>query len=121
MFGISWSELLVIAVALLIFVGPKDLPRLMQRIGRMMRDLNNASRELRNQIEIELREVPKPRDLVGELKGDAESVAGGPYAEIRELDAQLRRDLKDATEQPRFEPTPEAEKPADPGTGGHAG
>ena len=34
MFEISWSELLILAVVTLLFVGPKDLPIFLRTIGR---------------------------------------------------------------------------------------
>jgi sec-independent protein translocase protein TatB len=119
-FGIGWSELLVISLAVLVFLGPKDLPRLMNKLGRLMRELQVASRDLRNQLEVELEDVPSPKKIADDLAGEAESLVSGPYAEARELDAQLKRELEEA--KPRFEPEPAPPKPADgEGTGGHAG
>jgi sec-independent protein translocase protein TatB len=120
-FGISWSELLVIALALLVFVGPKDLPRLMQKLGRLMRELSNASRDLRNQIELEMRDLPKPTEIATSLVDEAEALAKEPYAEIRALDAQLKTDLGEPAQEPRFEPKQEGEKPRAEGTADHAG
>jgi sec-independent protein translocase protein TatB len=37
MFDISWSELLVIAVIAVFVVGPKDIPKIMYQLGRLMR------------------------------------------------------------------------------------
>lgn len=34
MLDISWSEILVVGVVALIFVGPKDMPVLLRTIGR---------------------------------------------------------------------------------------
>ena len=34
MFEISWSELLILAVVVLIFVGPKDLPVFFNTLGK---------------------------------------------------------------------------------------
>jgi sec-independent protein translocase protein TatB len=34
MFGVDTSELLVVAVIALLFIGPKELPRVMMTIGR---------------------------------------------------------------------------------------
>jgi sec-independent protein translocase protein TatB len=99
-FGIGWSELLVIALAILVFLGPKDLPRLFNRLGRLMRELQTASRELRNQLETDLTDVPDPRKIADELADEAKALAGSPYAEIREIDAQLKGDIEKAGEAP---------------------
>jgi sec-independent protein translocase protein TatB len=97
-FGIGWSELLVIALAILVFLGPKDLPRLLQRLGRLMRELQVASRDLRNQLETDLTDVPDPRKIAEDLADEAKALAGSPYAGIRELDAQLKGDFEKAGE-----------------------
>lgn len=34
MFDVGWSEILVVAIVALVFVGPKDLPILLRTIGR---------------------------------------------------------------------------------------
>ena len=34
MFGVDTSELLVVAVVALLFIGPKELPQVMMRVGR---------------------------------------------------------------------------------------
>ena len=34
MFGVDTTELLIVAVLALIFIGPKDLPRAMRTVGR---------------------------------------------------------------------------------------
>jgi sec-independent protein translocase protein TatB len=37
MFGIGWSEFLVILVLAVVLIGPKDLPRLMYSAGKLFR------------------------------------------------------------------------------------
>lgn len=39
MFGIDWSELLVIVLIAVLVIGPKDIPKIMYQFGRMMRRL----------------------------------------------------------------------------------
>jgi sec-independent protein translocase protein TatB len=50
MFGIGFGELLVIAIVVLIAVGPRRMPAMMKSVGRGLRDLRKATRELRAQI-----------------------------------------------------------------------
>jgi len=50
MFGIGFGELMVIAVVVLIAVGPRRLPTLMKSLGRAMREFRKATRELRSQV-----------------------------------------------------------------------
>jgi Tat protein translocase TatB subunit len=47
MFGIGFGEMLIIAVVLLIAVGPKQLPAMMKTVGKGMRDLRRAADDLR--------------------------------------------------------------------------
>jgi sec-independent protein translocase protein TatB len=39
MFDVGWSELLVIAVIAVFVIGPKDIPKIMYQLGRLMRRL----------------------------------------------------------------------------------
>jgi len=94
-FGIGWTEFVVIALAFLIFLGPKEIPRVFNKLGRLMRELNAASRELRNQLEVEVRDIPTPQKIADEIKAEMEAAAAEPYAEMRALDAELRRDVGD--------------------------
>lgn len=52
MFGIGFSEILVIMCVALIFVGPDKLPELAQKLGRMIWQVKHASEELRKEIGI---------------------------------------------------------------------
>jgi Tat protein translocase TatB subunit len=47
MFGIGFGEMVIIAVILLLAVGPKQLPALMKTVGKGMREMRKASDELR--------------------------------------------------------------------------
>jgi sec-independent protein translocase protein TatB len=51
MLGLGWSEMLVIAVVLLIVVGPKDLPMMLRNIGRAMGSVRRMSNEFRREID----------------------------------------------------------------------
>ncbi len=50
MFGIGFGEVLVIAVILIIVVGPARLPALMAALGRALRTARQASDELRSSL-----------------------------------------------------------------------
>ena len=106
MFGIGWTEFIVIALAFLIFLGPKEIPKVFNKLGRLMRELNEASRELRNQLEIEVRDLPTPQKIADEVGDEIAKAAGEPYAELRAVDAELKRDFEALDPRPRFEPPP---------------
>ena len=48
MFGIGFGEMLVIAVVVLIAVGPKKMPTFMKAVGKGVREFRHATRELKN-------------------------------------------------------------------------
>ena len=106
MFGIGWTEFIVIALAFLIFLGPKEIPRVFNKLGRLMRELNAASRELRNQLEVEVRDIPTPQKLADEISAELEEAAAEPYEEMRKLDEQLKRDVGDLEAEPLAGPVP---------------
>jgi sec-independent protein translocase protein TatB len=103
-FGIGWTEFIVIALAFLIFLGPKEIPRVFNKLGRLMRELNAASRELRNQLEVEVRDIPTPQKIADELTAEMAAAAAEPYEEARRLDAELRREVGDLEAESRAVP-----------------
>src|SRR5215218_10668330 len=57
MFGVDTSELLLIAVVALIFIGPKDLPRAMRTVGRWVGKVRGMARHFNTGIEAMVREA----------------------------------------------------------------
>jgi sec-independent protein translocase protein TatB len=99
-FGIGWTEFVVIAIVLLIFVGPRHLPGMFRKVGQIIGELKNASRELRNQVSTEVREIENdlkeavsPRDLVDEVKGKLDFEVGSPYAAIHRSEKALKKEI----------------------------
>jgi Tat protein translocase TatB subunit len=62
MFGIDSSELLIVAVAALIFIGPKDLPRVMMIVGRWVGRARGYARHFTAGIENIVREAELEAD-----------------------------------------------------------
>ena len=50
MFDLGWQELLVIGTVALIVVGPKDLPKLFNKVGNILGKIKQISREFYDQI-----------------------------------------------------------------------
>ena len=50
MLGLGWTEMLVIGVVALIFIGPKDLPVVMGRIGKIVGQVQRMGREFQREI-----------------------------------------------------------------------
>ncbi len=57
MFDIAWSELLLVAVIALIFIGPKELPHVLHSLGRMTAKLRRTADDFRRQFEDSVREA----------------------------------------------------------------
>ncbi len=51
MFGLGFSELVVIFMIALIFIGPKKLPELAKGLGKTVRDFQNAAKGLTDQLQ----------------------------------------------------------------------
>ncbi|WP_375597539.1 Sec-independent protein translocase protein TatB [Devosia sp. Naph2] len=50
MLGLGWTEMLVIGVVALIFIGPKDLPVVMGRVGKVIGQVQRMGREFQREI-----------------------------------------------------------------------
>jgi sec-independent protein translocase protein TatB len=57
MFGVDSSELIIIAVAALLFIGPKDLPRVMRTVGQWVGRARGMARHFSAGIENMIREA----------------------------------------------------------------
>ena len=72
MFDIGWPELLLVAVLVIIVVGPKDLPRVMRTVAHYVGKTKNLTREFRGYVddmvrESELNEIKEQIDRGAEL------------------------------------------------------
>ncbi len=57
MFDIGWTELLVVAVVLIIVVGPKDLPGMLRTFGRTMNQVRRTANDFKRQFNDALEEA----------------------------------------------------------------
>lgn len=59
MFGLGFVEILVILLVAIVFINPKDLPKLFRRLGRLvrqLRDIRDSSVRYMRRIEREIEE-----------------------------------------------------------------
>ncbi len=56
MFDISWTELMVIAIVAIIFIGPKELPAALRTVGRWVGKARTMAREFQNNVDDMIRE-----------------------------------------------------------------
>jgi sec-independent protein translocase protein TatB len=108
MFDIGWSELVVIGVVALIFIGPRELPSVLRNIGQVMTKLRRMASEFQGQFQEALREaeLDELRKQAEKLSSDVTSAAGSPLEKVTgELQAMV-----DAPEKSSSSPaTPPAE------------
>jgi Sec-independent protein translocase protein TatA len=82
MFGLGFIEILVIFLAVIVFINPKDLPKFFRKIGRLyqqIRDIRNKSVQYMKQIEQEI-----------EKAGQAEKVSAPDHAESGSTPSQVK-------------------------------
>ena len=57
MFGVDTSELVLVAVLALIFIGPKDLPQALRTVGRFVGQVRGMARHFQTGVEAMIREA----------------------------------------------------------------
>ena len=69
MFSVSSAEILTIAVVALLVFGPKRLPEIARKAGRVLREIRGAADDLKSGLEAEYREAIEPlRDARQEMQ-----------------------------------------------------
>ena len=99
---LSWSELLVVGIVALIFIGPRDLPGMFRELGRFMAKVRSMGREFSRAMESAAKESGV-KDLANDLRKVTNPKAMG-------LDAV--RNAADKFE--KWDPMKSAAKPAAP-------
>lgn len=67
MFGMSMTEMIIIAVFALLVLGPKELPNVAKTVGKTLRDFRRAGDDLKETFEREIMQdkpAPKIRPVV---------------------------------------------------------
>ena len=87
MLDIGWTELLVVAIVLIIVVGPKDLPPMLRAFGRTTTKLRKMANEFRGQFDEALREA----DMGDVRKTFSDARSLNPMNQIRDAVNPLRQ------------------------------
>ena len=82
MFDLSWTELLVIAVVAIVFIGPKELPAALRTLGRWAGKARGMAREFQNSVDDMIRESE-----LDELRKEVRKIESGEYE--REIEKSL--------------------------------
>ncbi|PTE11631.1 Sec-independent protein translocase protein TatB [Mesorhizobium helmanticense] len=79
MFEVGWTEMLVIAIVMIVVVGPKDLPNMLRTFGRTTAKLRAMASDFQKQFNEALKEAE-----LDDVKKSVDSLRGlNPAAEIR--------------------------------------
>ena len=79
MFDIGWTEMLVIAVVMIVVVGPKDLPKMLRTFGKTTAKLRSMAGDFQKQFNEALKEAE-----LDDVKKSVDSLKGlNPAAEIK--------------------------------------
>jgi sec-independent protein translocase protein TatB len=115
-FGLSMSELMVIAVIALIVVGPKDLPKMLRTIARYVTKLRGMAGEFQRHLDAAIRETG-----IDEVKKDMKNLTN--FTVTSDIGKKMSEDFKkqgdeikkmlDAPEKP-IEEQPALAEPAAP-------
>lgn len=92
MFGIAWSEMLVILAVAIMVIGPKDLPRLLYAAGKTFRKIKRFTGDIQASLESIMHE-----EELDEITREANR-AGGDNLQF-EIDRQIEieKDKRGAT------------------------
>lgn len=111
MFGLGFTEILVILAVVLLVVGPEKMPELARTLGRSMFQLRKAADEFRE--EIQFSKLDLPRNPLGEEVEEIKSFAALSIAEDCP-EAEEPGSAEESTSKPAAEPekTTQKEEPA---------
>jgi sec-independent protein translocase protein TatB len=98
MFGIGFTELLLIAVIAILFLGPDKLPETMVQIAKFIKSVKNTIGEAKHSLEEEMK--------IADLKEEALSYKSKLDSATNELRGFKNIDLDDMTTLLDHEPTP---------------
>jgi sec-independent protein translocase protein TatB len=100
MLDIGWTELLVIAVILIVVVGPKDLPPMIRAFGKMTKRLRQTAGEFRAQFDEALREAELDdlKNSVNDLRSmNPTNSIRETLNPLRQMGQDIKSDLQKAT------------------------
>jgi sec-independent protein translocase protein TatB len=105
----GWSELLVIAIVLIVIVGPKDLPKMLRTFGKTTSNLRKMAGDFRRQFDEALKEaeLDDVRKIADDMRGlDPRNQIKDVLNPLGKVGQDISAELKKAT----TAPTPEKPK-----------
>lgn len=99
MFDISWSELLILAIVTLVFVGPKELPVFLRTLGRYAGMVRRHANEFKAQFDAAMREaeLDSMRKEVEQMQSSINSEVMKAKSTINDVAAAAKVDVPATT------------------------
>ena len=118
MFEISWSELLILGIVTLVFVGPKELPVFMRTLGRYASVVRRHANEFKAQFDAAMREaeLDSMREEVDKMQTSINAEVMRAKAPFEEpgTSTKIEKQLGPIPSQPEAEPAAMPPMPAPP-------
>jgi sec-independent protein translocase protein TatB len=99
MFDFSWSELLLIGIVALVFIGPKELPGVLRTVGQWMAKVRRMASDFQGQFQDAMREaeLAELKKEVDEMTSQASHYANlDPLGEARKEMDKTQREIESA-------------------------
>ena len=104
MFDIGWPELFLIAVVVLLVVGPKELPKVLRNVGLWVNKAKVVTREFKGHVDDMIHESE-----LGEVRDQIDSAGQMDLESATENSIGFQNEIEDALEyDPEDDPTKEA-------------
>ena len=110
LFDIGWSELLLIGVVALVFIGPKDLPRALRVAGYWVGRARTLSREFQSSIDQMIRDAELD-EMRQELKKATEFDIEKEFHKTVDPTGELAESIKPPDIPDHFDPLPASSEP----------
>lgn len=117
MFELGWSEILVIAIVMIVVVGPKDLPRVLRAFGRTTSKMRVMANDFRRQFDEAMREaeLDDVKKIVEDVKKlDPTSEIKKHLSPLEKVGQDIRKDLDSATKSMNSPASSEKQEEAKP-------
>lgn len=86
MFGLGFSELLIILVIALIFIGPKKLPELAKGLGQGIKEFQKAAKGFSDQMQDDQTNTPRTSNDIPKLVDAEQHLENKEHKEAPEND-----------------------------------